>query len=178
MKKPVLDPTVYVAEGARIIGDVTIDAHAGIWYNAVIRGDLCPVRIGENTNIQDLVVIHGDPACPVEIGSHVSIGHSAVLHGCKVGDNSMIGMGSVVLNGAEIGRNCLIGAGSLVTKGTKIPDNSLAYGRPARVVRSMTEKDLGYVRQNAEEYRALADAAMENEGSGRGNAAKKDRKDE
>jgi carbonic anhydrase/acetyltransferase-like protein (isoleucine patch superfamily) len=159
MKKPVIDPTVYVADGARILGSVEIGAHAGVWYNAVIRGDLCPIAIGENTNIQDLVVIHGDPDYPVEIGKNVSIGHSAVLHGCKVGDGSMVGMGSVVLNGAEIGKNCLIGAGSLVTKGTKIPDNSLAFGRPAKVIRVMTEEDLAYLEENGKIYRRLAEEA-------------------
>jgi carbonic anhydrase/acetyltransferase-like protein (isoleucine patch superfamily) len=159
MKKTVIDPTAYVADGARILGDVVIGAHSGIWYYAVIRGDLCPITIGENTNIQDLAVIHGDPDYPVEIGSNVSVGHSAVLHGCRIGDGSMVGMGSVVLNGAQIGKNCLIGAGSLVTQGTKIPDNSLAFGRPAKVVRVMTEKDLAYLKDNGETYRKLAEEA-------------------
>lgn len=153
------DPSVFIADGAQLIGDITLGHGASIWYNAVLRADLCPIRVGENTNIQDLCVLHGDPQCSVVLGDRVSIGHMSILHGCEVGDDSVIGMGSTILNGAKIGKNCLIGAGSLITKNTVIPDNTMAFGRPAKIVRTMTEKDIAYNEKNWKEYAMLAEEA-------------------
>lgn len=165
MKKPVISATAFVADGARITGDVVIGEHTGVWYNTVIRGDIQSIRIGDNTNIQDNTVIHGDSVYPVVVGSNVSVGHSAILHGCTVGDDSMVGMGSIVMNGAVIGKHCLVGAGSLVTQGTVIPDGSVAFGRPAKVIRPMTEKELAYIEDNRETYRRLAGEAKEEKNS-------------
>ena len=123
------DPTIYIAEGARIVGNVTLGARTGVWYNAVLRGDITSITVGEDCNIQDNVVIHGDEVYDVRIGDRVSVGHSSIVHGCTIDDGAVIGMGSIILNGAHIGKGCLIGAGSLVTKNTVIPDGALAFGR-------------------------------------------------
>ena len=102
---------VYIAEGARIVGDVTIGEGSSVWYNAVVRGDSAGVRIGKRTNVQDLACIHEDTGHPAVIGDDVTIGHGAIVHGCTVEGNAIIGMGAIILNGARIGRNCIIGAG-------------------------------------------------------------------
>ncbi|MDO4615009.1 MAG: gamma carbonic anhydrase family protein [Lachnospiraceae bacterium] len=151
--------TVFLAEGSRVVGNVTVGADCGIWYNAVIRADLGRCTIGKRSNIQDNCVLHMDSGFDVVIGDDVSVGHSAVLHGCEIGDNTVVGMGSVVLNGAKIGRNCLIGAGSVVTPGTIIPDGSLALGSPAKVRRALTGEEISGNRENANEYVELAKAA-------------------
>lgn len=153
---PEIDRTAFLAEGSRVIGNVKIGARCGVWYNAVIRGDLDSCEIGEETNIQDNAVLHMDPGYPIRIGSGVSVGHNAVLHGCSVGDNTVIGMGAVVLNGARIGRDCMIGAGAVVTGGTQIPDGSLAFGNPAKVRRKLTEEEIRGNRENARTYVDLA----------------------
>ncbi len=151
--------SVFQAEGSRVIGDVTVGADCGIWYNAVIRADSGRVTIGKRSNIQDNCVLHMDSGYDVTIGDDVSVGHNTVLHGCEVGDNTVVGMGSVVLNGAKIGRNCLIGAGSLVTSGTVIPDGSLALGSPAKVRRQLTDEEIQGNLANSNEYVELAKAA-------------------
>ncbi len=143
---------VYIAEGARVIGDVTIGDYSGIWYNAVVRGDEEAIRIGERTNIQDNCTLHADHGYPVEIGDGATIGHACIIHGCSIGDNSLIGMGSIVLNGAKIGNNCLIGAGSLVTGGTVIPDGWMAFGSPAKPVRPLKEEEIAGNEASAKSY--------------------------
>ena len=147
------DPTIYIAEGARIVGNVTLGARTGVWYNAVLRGDITSITVGEDCNIQDNVVIHGDEVYDVRIGDRVSVGHSSIVHGCTIDDGAVIGMGS-------IGKGCLIGAGSLVTKNTVIPDGALAFGRPAKVVRIMDEKEAEYNTLNWKKYRKLAEKAL------------------
>ena len=154
------DPTIYIAEGARIVGTVTLGARTGVWYNAVLRGDITSITVGEDCNIQDNVVIHGDEVYDVRIGDRVSVGHSSIVHGCTIDDGAVIGMGSIILNGAHIGKGCLIGAGSLVTKNTVIPDGALAFGRPAKVVRIMDEKEAEYNTLNWKKYRKLAEKAL------------------
>lgn len=149
---PELDPTVYVAEGAKLVGDVKIGADSSIWYNAVLRGDLAPVIIGERCNIQDGVVGHVGDSLPLILGSGVSVGHSAIIHGCEIGNGTLIGMGAIVLNGAEIGEYALVGAGSLVTERFKIPPYTLSLGTPAKVVRELTEQDLERMSRTAESY--------------------------
>ncbi len=151
-----IDDSVFIAEGVRIIDDVTIGKNSSVWYNSVLRGDEEPIEIGENTNIQDLCCLHGSIGHPLKIGDYVTVGHSALVHGCTVGDNTLIGMHATILNGAVIGNNCIIGAHALVTQGTMIPDNSLAVGVPARVVKVLSEEDIKATRDNAIEYCRLA----------------------
>lgn len=139
---PQIHKSVFVAENATIIGDVTIDEGSSIWFQTVIRGDVAPTRIGKRVNIQDLSLVHQSPNKPVIIEDDVTVGHQVTLHACTLRKNSLIGMGSLILDGAEIGEGAYIGAGSLVTPGTKIPPNTMAFGRPARVVRELNENDL------------------------------------
>ena len=112
----------FVAPSASVMGRVFLGKNVSVWFGAVIRGDVEDIKIGENSNIQDLSVLHADPGHPLEIGKNVTVGHKVMLHGCSIGDNSLIGINSVILNGAKIGKNCLIGANSLVTEGMEIPD--------------------------------------------------------
>ena len=147
-----IDETAFVAEGARIIGDVSLKKDSSVWFNAVLRGDEEQIIIGEGSNIQDNCVVHCGPNGPTIVGKGVTVGHLALLHGCRIGDNTLIGMGSIVMNGAVIGNNCIIGAGSLITFGTVIPDNSMAFGRPAKVVRTVTPEEIASNRNDAAVY--------------------------
>lgn len=151
-KLPALDEEVYIAEGAKIIGDVTLGRESNIWFNAVLRGDLAPIVVGERSNIQDGVVGHVNSNQPLIVGDEVSVGHSAIIHGCTIGKGTLIGMGAIVLNGAEIGEYALIGAGSVVTEKKKIPPYTLSLGTPAVVVRELTEQDLERMRITALNY--------------------------
>jgi carbonic anhydrase/acetyltransferase-like protein (isoleucine patch superfamily) len=151
-KLPHLATGVYVAEGAKIVGDVTIGEKSTIWFNAVLRGDLAPIVIGKHCNIQDGVVGHVNTNQPLLIGDGVSIGHAAIIHGCKIGKGTLIGMGAIVLNGADIGEYALVGAGALVTENQVIPPNSLCIGSPAKVVRLLTEQDLQRMKNTADSY--------------------------
>ena len=127
----------FVAPSASVMGRVFLGKNVSVWFGAVIRGDVEDIKIGENSNIQDLSVLHADPGHPLEIGKNVTVGHKVMLHGCSIGDNSLIGINSVILNGAKIGKNCLIGANSLVTEGMEIPDYSLVMGSPAKVKKEL-----------------------------------------
>ncbi|GIO65218.1 gamma carbonic anhydrase family protein [Paenibacillus cookii] len=149
---PKLQPSVYVAEGAKIIGDVQIGADSSVWFNAVLRGDMAPIVIGERCNIQDGAVGHVNTGEPLIVADDVSVGHSAIIHGCTIGKGTLIGMGAIVLNGAEIGEYALIGAGSLVTENKKIPPYTLSLGSPARVVRELTEADLQRMYRTTQNY--------------------------
>ena len=142
----------YLAPGAQVVGDVTLGENVGIWYNAVVRGDTGSIFIGDNSNVQDNSTLHTDEGHSIHIGKGVSIGHNAVVHGCTVGDNTVVGMGSIILSGAVVGKNCIIGAGALVTGKMVIPDNSMAFGNPAKVVRQLTEEEVEDNRHNAEHY--------------------------
>ncbi|MFB5675580.1 gamma carbonic anhydrase family protein [Paenibacillus terreus] len=141
-KWPSLHSSVYTAEGVRIIGDVTVGQDCSIWFNAVLRGDMAPITIGDRSNIQDGVIGHVNTNQPLVVSEDVSVGHGAIIHGCTIGRGTLIGMGAIVLNGADIGEYALIGAGSLVTENTRIPPYTLSVGTPARVVRELTESDL------------------------------------
>ncbi len=156
---PEIDSSVYIAEGATVLGDVTIGKGCGVWYNSVIRGDEDKIVIEDNTNIQDCAVLHCDHAHPVHIGKNVTIGHGAIVHGCSVGDNTLIGMGAIILNDAKIGKNCIIGAGALITQGKVLPDNSLAFGNPAKVIRTVTKGEVDSNINNAKSYVKLAQKA-------------------
>ena len=147
-----IDETAYIAEGAKIIKDVVLEKNSSVWVNAVLRGDEEQIIIGEGSNVQDNCVIHVGPECPTVLGKGVTVGHLTLLHGCRIGDNTLVGMNSTIMNGAVIGKNCVIGAGSLITKGTVIPDNSLAFGRPAKIVRNVTDKEIESNRYDADFY--------------------------
>jgi carbonic anhydrase/acetyltransferase-like protein (isoleucine patch superfamily) len=149
---PQLGEGAWVADSAQVIGKVELGAGASVWFGTVVRGDNDPIRIGRNTNVQDLSVLHSDEGKPLTIGDNVSIGHQVMLHGCTIGDNSLIGIQAVVLNDAKIGRNCIVGAGSVVTEGKEFPDNSLIIGSPARVVRTLDEAAAKRLAHNAEHY--------------------------
>ena len=127
----------WIAPTAAVIGDVIMKKNASVWWNSVVRGDNEPIVLGENTQVQDGCVLHTDPGFPCTLGNNVSIGHMAMLHGCTVADDTLIAIGCVILNGAKVGRNCIIGANSFIPEGKEIPDNSLAYGSPAKVVRQI-----------------------------------------
>lgn len=150
---PVIGKDVFVADGARIIGDVRIGDKASIWFNTTLRGDVMPIMIGNETNIQDGSVLHGTfgkHSC--EVGFRVTIGHNVILHGCKIGSGSLIGMGSIIMDGAEIGEHSVVGAGSLVTEGKKFPPRSLIVGRPAVLKRPLNEEELQFLEQSADNY--------------------------
>ena len=155
--RPVLGRDVYVAPNATVIGDVQLGDDSSVWFGVVIRGDVFPIRIGARTNIQDNAVVHvtGEKAATT-IGDDVTIGHLALLHGCTVGNRTLIGMGSVVLDGANVGDECILGAGSLVPPNAILPPRTLALGRPARVVRRLTEQDLAWIREAGRLYVAYA----------------------
>lgn len=150
--EPKLAEGTYVAPGAVLIGDVTLEEGASVWFNAVVRADEAPIVIGAGSNIQDGCVLHADPFTPLRIGKGVTVGHLAMLHGCTVGDGSLVGIGAVVLNGARIGKNCLIGARALVTEGVEIPDGSLVLGSPGKVVRQLLEDELSSLPMSAQHY--------------------------
>ena len=147
-----IDKSVFIADGARVVGNVEMGKNCSVWYNAVIRADSNDVKIGENTNIQDNAVIHTSKGCGVQIGDNVTIGHGAIVHGCTVKNNVMIGMGAIVLDGAVIGENSIIGAGALVTQGKIIPECSLAFGNPAKIIRQLTEDEINSILKNADSY--------------------------
>lgn len=140
-KSPKIDKSVFIADYSTITGDVTIGAHSSVWFNTVIRGDVAPTIIGKNTNIQDLSMLHQSPNTPLILEDDVTIGHQVTLHSCTVRKGALVGMGSIILDGAEIGEGAFIGAGSLVPQGKTIPAGTLAFGRPAKVVRELNEAD-------------------------------------
>lgn len=140
-KKPNIDPSVFIGDHVVITGDVTIGPDSSVFYNTVIRGDVSPTIIGSKVNVQDLCCLHQSPGRPLVLEDEVTIGHQVTLHSCHVKKGALIGMASIVLDGAEIGEGAFIGAGSLVTQGKVIPPNTMAFGRPAKVVRELTDED-------------------------------------
>lgn len=154
---PSIDRSAFVADGARIVGDVALAAGASVWYNAVLRGDSAAIVIGTGSNVQDNVSVHVDAGHAVVVGAKVSIGHNAVVHGCTIGDGSLIGMGSVILSGAVIGEGCLIAGGAVVLGGTEIPAGSLVAGVPAKVRRALSEDERAGLIANADIYLAHLD---------------------
>ncbi|CAG7913393.1 MULTISPECIES: gamma carbonic anhydrase family protein [Mammaliicoccus] len=140
-QKPQIDQSCYIAENATLIGDITIGPKSSVWFNSVIRGDVAPTIIGEGVNIQDLCCLHQSPNQPLIIENFVTIGHKVTLHSSIIRKHALIGMDSTILDGAEIGEYAFIGAGSLVPPGKKIPPHTLAFGRPAKVIRELTEDD-------------------------------------
>ena len=149
---PEVHPEAWIAPNATIIGKVKLEKNSSIWFNAVLRGDIELIKIGENSNIQDGSVLHTDPGFPITVGKRVTVGHMVMLHGCKISDDTLIGIGSIILNNAKIGKNCIIGANSLITENKIIPDNSLVVGSPGRVLRKVTEEEIKAIHENAKHY--------------------------
>jgi carbonic anhydrase/acetyltransferase-like protein (isoleucine patch superfamily) len=146
------DGRYWIAETASVIGRVRLKRDASVWFGAVLRGDTEWIELGERSQIQDNSTVHTDLGFPLTIGDDCVIGHNVVLHGCKIGSNSLVGMGAVVLNGARIGRNCIVGAGALITEAKEFADNSLIVGVPARAVRSLDAKTAASIASDADVY--------------------------
>ncbi|HTP49859.1 MAG TPA: gamma carbonic anhydrase family protein [Anaeromyxobacteraceae bacterium] len=157
-KAPRLDDSVWVAEGAVVLGDVEIGPRSSVWFGAVLRGDVNHIRIGARTNLQDYTVVHvTSHTHPTLVGDDVTLGHRVTLHGCTVKDRCLIGIGAVVMDGAQIGEDAMVGAGSLVPPGMVVPPRTLALGSPARLKRELTQKEVDYFRASAANYAAYAE---------------------
>ena len=152
---PKISVKAKIFKNAIIAGDVTISDYVSIWYNTTIRGDMAPVVILENTNIQDNCVIHTNLGLPTNIGKNVTVGHAAIIHAATVGDNCLIGMGSIILDGAVIGDNSLVGAGCVVPPNKVIPKNTLVIGNPMKIIRQLSEKELIDIKKNKDFYLKL-----------------------
>lgn len=150
--EPSIDPSCFVAENASLIGKVILEKDASVWFSAVLRGDNEPIRIGEQSNVQDGAVLHTDPGLPLTIGRRVTVGHQAMLHSCTIGDQCLIGMQAMILNDALIGSGSLVAAGSLVTGGKQFPEGSLIMGRPARVVGEVEQRHRNEIQRACASY--------------------------
>lgn len=153
---PKIDPTVFIAPGAVVLGHVTIGRESSIWFNCVLRGDIDRIEIGARSNIQDGAVLHMDSGLPCLIGNDVTIGHGAIVHGCIIEDGAMISMGAVVLSGAKIGRDAIVGSGAVVCEGQEVPPESLNVGVPARIKRQVSKEELDRTRRGKDAYVARA----------------------
>ena len=160
-KFPVLKHGSLLAPTAAVVGDVTVEEGASLWYGAAARGDQNSIRIGANTNIQENAVLHVSDHAPMAIGAWVSVGHGAILHGCTIEDECLIGMGAILMNGCVIGRGSIVAAGALVPENTVIPPNSLVMGSPARFRRTVTPKELDVNLLHARQYRQRAEELLE-----------------
>ena len=135
-----IDDSAWVAPGAIVVGRVTLEARVSIWYGCVLRGDLEPIRIGAETNIQDLTMVHVDRDLPCTIGRRVTVGHRCIIHACEVGDGATIGMGATLLSGCKIGRGALVAAGAVVREGMDVPDGAFVAGVPAKIKGSVDDE--------------------------------------
>jgi len=150
---PTLHETVFVCEGAKIIGDVVIGKDSSVWFNAVVRGDVNYIRIGERTNVQDGCVLHNTyQKYPLIIGNDVTIGHAAVIHGCTIKDYVLIGMGAILLDNCLINPNSFIAAGTLVRENFEVPSGVLVAGSPGKIIRDLTENEISKIRKSSENY--------------------------
>ncbi len=149
---------IFVADNATVIGDVSLGEYCTIMFQAVLRGDTAPLRIGNRTNIQDLCCLHADPGFPCDIGNNVTVGHRAVVHGARIANDVLIGIGAIVLNGATVGEWSVIAAGSLIPEGKVIPPRSLVMGVPGKIIREVTEQDMAMIRHAADHYVDLGQA--------------------
>ncbi|MBT6593169.1 MAG: gamma carbonic anhydrase family protein [Porticoccaceae bacterium] len=151
-RAPSIDSTVFVAQSADVIGQVTLKEHSSVWFNAVIRGDCDHIEVGARSNIQDGAVLHCDPGQPLTIGEDVTVGHNAMIHCAEVGDRTLIGINAVILDGAKVGNDCIIGANTLVKAGSVIPDGSLVVGSPGKVVRHLDDQARAMLLASAASY--------------------------
>ena len=151
-KYPQVEKAAFVADNATIIGDVTLEEDATVWFGAVLRGDSSSIKIGKGSNIQDNCTLHCDEGSPLSVGQNVTVGHNVILHGCTVEDNCLIGMGAVIMNDAVIGENSIVGAGALITEGKVFPPNSLILGSPAKVKGEVDEKGMDMIGEAAAHY--------------------------
>jgi carbonic anhydrase/acetyltransferase-like protein (isoleucine patch superfamily) len=159
---PVIHPSAYIAHNSEVAGQVTVEEGSSVWFSASVRGDIAPIVIGKNSNIQDGAVIHCDSGIPCLIGEGVTVGHGAIVHSATIGGNTIIGMGAIVLNLAIIGEDSIVGAGSLVTGGKQFPPRSMILGSPAKATRLLTDEEVEHNRKNASHYAELArNAAMD-----------------
>ena len=149
---PDLHPDSWVAPDANLIGKITLQQGASVWFGATLRGDNERITVGTGSNVQENCVLHTDMGYPLMIGENCTIGHKAMLHGCVIGDGTLIGMGATILNGAKIGAGCLIGAGALITEGKEIPDGSLVMGAPGRIVRALDAAAISRLLLSAQRY--------------------------
>ena len=152
-KFPKIGPGVFIEESAQIVGDVEIGANSSVWFNSVVRGDVYYIRIGENSNVQDLCCLHVTrDKNPTILGDHVSVGHGVILHGCTIESHCLIGMGAIVMDRVNVGRGSIVGAGALIVQGLQIPPRSLVLGSPARVVRELSAEEVDGIDRYAENY--------------------------
>lgn len=166
---PTIPSSSFIEETGVVIGDVVMGEHCSVWFHAVIRGDVHYIRIGDRTNVQDLCMLHvTHDTHPLIIGNEVTIGHSAVLHGCTIKDRVLIGMGAIIMDGTVIGEDSVVGAGALITEGTIVPPRSLILGSPAKVKRPVTEKELAWIKESAENYVKYAGQYMTGTGKNAG----------
>jgi|SRR4051794_13059138 carbonic anhydrase/acetyltransferase-like protein (isoleucine patch superfamily) len=151
---PRVAPSAYVDESAQIVGDVVIGEESSVWMNAVVRGDVNHIRIGSRTNIQDGTIVHvmRDPSHPTVVGEDVTVGHGVVLHGCSVANRCLIGMGAILLNGSSVGEDCIVAAGTLLPEGMAVPPRSLVMGSPGKVRRNLTDDEVAFILQSAQNY--------------------------
>ena len=149
---PQIAPTAWVADSAQVIGRVTLEDRASVWYGCVLRGDNDRITIGRHSNVQDGSVLHSDEGVPLTLGVGVTVGHQVMLHGCTIGDGTLIGIQSVILNRARIGRNCIVGAGALVTEGKEFPDGVLIVGSPAKVARELSAEQITLLKHLSDHY--------------------------
>lgn len=152
--KPTVDDKTFVADGAKVIGKVTMKEFSSVWFNSTVRGDTDTIEIGRYSNIQDNSIIHLDPGQPCVIGDFVTVGHNCIIHGCTIEDHCLIGMGAIIMNGARIGRGSIIAAGAVVKEKAVIPPHSLVVGVPGKVTREVTEK-LDSIHAQAVKYKTL-----------------------
>jgi gamma-carbonic anhydrase len=150
---PVVDPTAYVDGSAQVIGDVAIGAESSVWMNAVIRGDVHFIRIGQRSNVQDGTVVHVQhDTHPTQIGDDVTVGHGAIVHGCTIHDRVLVGMGAIILNGALIGEDSIVAAGTLVTEGMVVPPRSMVMGSPGKVRRALSDREVAMILEFSGNY--------------------------
>ena len=162
-KTPDVKKAVFVAGSADIIGEVELGKNSNIWYNCTLRGDIAPVIVGENTNIQDNSVLHVAHDLPCIVGNNVTVGHGVILHGTVVKEGCLIGMGAILLNNSVIGEYSVVGAGALVTEGKEFPPRSLIIGSPAKRIREITDEEIKKMKANIDEYIELGrDTAASN----------------
>lgn len=151
-----INDNAVIFPGAHVICDVELEENVSIWYGAVVRGDVAPIKIGKNSNVQDNCVLHATKGKPLTIGENVTIGHGAVVHGCTLEDNVLVGMNATILNDAHIGKNSIVGAGAVVSEGKEFPEGSLILGVPAKLVKECNQEQIESIKENADHYVRLS----------------------